>query len=113
MSLAKSVYTNTLWKKKQQDFTVTSANANLNEEYQELIKKITKELHVTPAMKNEIIEAIPCSHCMAPCFYGDITGLEICPTITRASRKFHCCSIECMKKDSKFKESNVYYYSLD
>ncbi len=81
------------------------------ERYKHLLEGKVSQVRMTPMMKEELLQATPCYECQMPCYEYYIKGLEISPTVTRPSKSFAYCSMKCLEKDSRYKTTNLYYYS--
>ena len=83
----------------------------LIDSYRIMLQGKVDQVRLTPHMKEQMMEAVPCQQCSKPCYEYSIKGLEISPTMTKPSKTFGCCSLECLQKDSRYQKTNLYYYS--
>jgi hypothetical protein len=81
------------------------------ERYKYVLNAKISQQRLTPMMRDELMQAVPCQECQKPCYDNYIKGMEISPTVTKSSKSFAYCSTICLKTDHRYRSNNLYYYS--
>ncbi|KAJ2993050.1 hypothetical protein HDV02_002696 [Globomyces sp. JEL0801] len=79
--------------------------------YRQILYEAVNSPVLLSDLKWEISNTEPCKFCYSGCYEGEVVGYEIHPALSRTSSAYRYCSIECAKKEEKFADKKLFYYS--